>query len=171
LNILNYVLKLKGLDQATMIAGFLLANSADNLSYVDEVKVLTPFSICLKKNQLHPKFHTGESRAEAVALAEKELTENKLKSDAWAFAREGTFDEEGQLVHTISISAWARGMQKPVFFIQRFERIPRFRLIAEPIIGVDGVIVDAEQSKPILINLRKGVALHEDGGSKWSSWH
>ena len=38
------------------LAGYLLAHSATNLSLVEEVKVLTPFSLCLKNGQLHTQF-------------------------------------------------------------------------------------------------------------------
>ena len=162
---------LKGRDQAAMIAGYLLANSANLLSYIDEVKVLTPFSIGFKKNQFHTKFHTGKSQAEAVASAKEELTANESKFDAWAFAREGTLEESGHPVHTISVSAWSIGMREPVIFIQRFERAPRFRLIADQLVGIDGVILDIEMSKPIIIILLKGISLHEEGWSKWGVWH
>ena len=162
---------LRGRDQAAMLAGYLLANSADHLSYVDEVNVLTPFSIGFKKNQFHPKFHTGKSQAEAVASAKEELTENESKYDAWAFAREGTLEENEQPVHTISVSAWSIGIREPVIFIQRFERAPRFRLIADPFVGVNGVILDMEMSKPIIVILLKGISKHEEGGHKWSAWH
>lgn len=171
MNILDHVLQLNGVDQAVMIAGYLLANSADNLSYIDEVKVLTPFTICLKNGQFHPKFYTGNSQAESIAAAKQELTANKSKYDAWALAREGTLDVTGHSIHTISVSAWAIGMQEPIVFIQRFARVPRFRLIDVPIVGLEGSIVGIEQSKPMLSVLLKGVSLHEDGGLKWGSWH
>ena len=171
MNIIDHVQMLKGIDQAVTLAGFLLANSADNLSYIDEVKVLTPFSICFKKNQFHPKFHTGKSQAEAVTEATKELIENKSKCDAWAFAREGVSKENGQPSYAILVYAWSKGMHNPVLIIQSFVRVPIFRLDGAPIVGVDGVAVSAEESKPILNFLQKGIYLHEDGGSKWDTWH
>lgn len=171
MNILSQVLMLKGIDQAAMVAGFLLANSADNLSYVDEVKVLTPISICLKNDQFHPKLHTGKSQTEAVVLAKEELAANQSKCDSWAFAREGVLDEKGLQIHTISVSAWSTGMNEPVVFIQRFARTPKFRLDGEPIIGIAEIMLDTGKASSMLNVLRKGISLHEDGGPKWDSWH
>ncbi|MFA5985535.1 MAG: hypothetical protein WC782_16070 [Methylococcaceae bacterium] len=160
------------LDQAVLLAGYLLAHSALNLSYINEVKVLTPFSICLKNGQLQSKFHKGTNQAEAVALAKDELKLNQSKCDAWAFAREGTLEENGRLTNTLSVSSWSAGMQEPIVLVQRFEREPKFKLINDPIIGVDGAIaINSEQSKNILSLLYKGISQHEDGGLLWSSWH
>ena len=171
MNIIDHLLVLNGLDQATMIAGFLLAHSANNLSYIDEVKVLTPTSICLKNKQLHPKFYTGKSHKDAVDNAKKELATNNSKCDAWAFASEGNLDADGQQIPAISVSAWSRGLTESVIFIQPFARIPRFKIEGEPIIGINGVGLNAQQSKPILIVLKKGISLHEDAGPKWDSWN
>lgn len=159
------------LDQAVLLAGYLLAHSSMNLSFVDEVKVLTPFSLCLRGGELHTKFHTGKSQAEAVAAAKQELAANRDKCDAWAFAREGRLDENEQVTQTVSVSAWSSGMEDSVAFVQRFRRSPQFKLIGDPIVAVDGVIFDSTKSKPILAVLRTGISRHEDGGPKWDSWH
>ena len=159
------------LDQAILLAGYLLAHSADNLSFVDEVKVLTPFSICLRGGELHTKFHTGKTQAEAVAVAKQELAANQEKCDAWAFAREGRLEESAQMRYTLSVSAWSTGMGNPVVFVQRFARSPTFKLLGEPLVGVEGVILDAAQAKSILTVLREGISRHEDGGPKWDSWY
>ena len=159
------------LDQAILLAGYLLAHSAENLSYVDEVKVLAPFSICFRGGELHTKFHTGKTQAEAVATAKQELAANHDKCDAWAFAREGRLDENEQITQTLSVSAWSSGMRDSVAFIQRFIRSPKFKLIGEPIVAVDGVILEATKSEPVLAVLRTGISRHLDGGPKWDSWH
>jgi hypothetical protein len=159
------------LDQAVLLAGYLLAHSSMNLSFVDEVKVLTPFSLCLRGGELHTKFHTGKSQAEAVAAAKQELAANRDKCDAGAFAREGRLDENDQVSQTVSVSAWSSGMEDSVAFVQRFRRSPQFKLIGDPMVAVDGVILDSTKSKPILAVLRTGISRHEDGGPKWDSWH
>lgn len=56
------------LDQAILLAGYLLAHSADNLSYIYEVRVLTPFSICLRDGEFHTKFHTGKTQADLIII-------------------------------------------------------------------------------------------------------
>ena len=159
------------LDQAVLLAGYLLAHSFMNLSFVDEVKVLTPFSICVRGGELHTKFHKGKSQAEAVATAKQELAANQDKCDAWAFAREGRLDENDEVTQTVSVSAWSTGMGDSVVFIQRFRRSPKFQLIEDPMVGVDGVILDSAKAKPILAILCTGISRHEDGGPKWDSWH
>jgi hypothetical protein len=159
------------LDQAVLLGGYLLAHCAQNLSFVDEVKVLTPFSISLKDGKLHTKFHSGKTQAEAVATAKQELEANKTNCDAWAFAREGRFDDNGRSVETLSVSAWSTGMGESVIFIQRFERSPTFKLVGDPWIGIDDHVLDDANAKPILVILRKGISQHNDAGPKWDSWH
>lgn len=159
------------LDQAILLAGYLLAHSAENLSFVDEVKVLTPFSICLRGGELNTKFHTGKTQAEAVAAAKQELAANLDKCDAWAFAREGRLDENDQVTQTLSVSAWSSGMENTVVFVQRFVRLPKFKLIGMPMVAVDGVILEPAKSEPVLAVLRTGISRHQDGGPKWDSWH
>lgn len=159
------------IEQALFWGGFLLAHSADNLSYIDEVKVLTPFSICFKAGEIHTQFHTGRTQAEAIAKAKDDLGANSAQCEAWAFAREGRLDENGKHLATLSVSAWATGMKTPIDIIQRFERSPRFRLIEEPWLALDGKILDSTESPPLLTVLRHGISRHEDGGPKWDSWH
>jgi hypothetical protein len=159
------------LDQAVLLAGYLLAHSSMNLSFIDEVKVLTPISICLRGGELHTKFHTGKSQAQAIATAKQELAANQDKWDAWAFAREGSLDENDEITQTLSVSAWSSGMGDSVIFIQCFRRSPKFKLIGDPIVGFNGEVLDSAKSKPILAVLRTGISRHEDGGPKWASWH
>lgn len=159
------------LDQAILLAGYLLAHSAENLSYVDEVKILTPFSICLRGKELHTKFHTGKTQAEAIETAKQELAANHDKCDAWAFAREGRLDENNEVTQTLSISAWSTGMKDSAVFIQRFTRSPKFKLIGEPMVAIDGVVLESTKLGPVLAVLRTGISRHQDGGPKWDSWH
>jgi len=145
--------------------------SADNLSYVDEVKILAPFSICLKNGEPLTKFHTGKTQTDAIMLAKEELKLNQNKCDAWAFTREGVMEENGKNISTVSVSGWSEGMESPVDFVQRFERTPVYRLLGDPLVIVNGVVLGNEEAKPILATFEKGILSHEDAGPKWKSWH
>lgn len=159
------------LDPAVLLAGLLMAHSAFNLSFVDEVKTLTPISFCMKNGRLDPKFHEGTTQANAVAAAKTELLASQAQCDAWAFAREGVMQEDGHVVHTLTVSSWSTGMKSPVDFVQRFERVPRFKLDGEPLVASDGVILIGPQAEQTVALLRKGIAKHPDGGSRWDTWH
>jgi hypothetical protein len=158
-------------DPAVLLAGYLMAHSAFNLSFVDEVKTLTPMSLCAKDGKLSPKFHTGTTQADAVSAAKLELSTNQAQCDSWAFAREGVMQEDGHDVHTLAVSSWSSGMKEPVDFVQRFERAPRFKLVGEPLAASGGVILIGPQSEQMIVLLRKGIAKHPDGGNRWDAWH
>ncbi|WP_434515850.1 hypothetical protein AB6Q56_04005 [Dechloromonas sp. ARDL1] len=158
-------------DQAVLLAGYLLAHSAANLSFVEEVKVLTPFSICLRNGQLYTKFHTGKTQAEAVVNAKEELSVNAAKCDAWAFTREGRMEEEGRTTMSLAVSAWANGMNEQIVFIQRFSRAPKFRLNGSPTVAIGERLLESSESEPLLTVLRTGISRHEEGGPQWNSWY
>lgn len=158
------------LDQAVLLAGFHLAHSANNLSYVDEVKVLTPTSIDIRDGKYHVNLHSGKTQAEAVAKAKQELTINRADYDSWAFAREGTLEEDAEVASTLGVSAWARGMEDQVVIVQRFVRKPQLQLVGVPMVALGSLLLAPEAEQPILELLRRGVSLHPDGGPKWESW-
>lgn len=159
------------LDQAILLAGYLLAHSAENLAHVDEVKVLTPISICVRDGKLSAKFHKGRTQAEAVEQAKHELSTNIDKCDAWAFAREGTIMDTLPVKSTLSVSAWASGMTQKLVAIQRFSRSPKFRLLGETIVALDDQVLDGSQKIDMLAKLRTGISQHDVGGPKWDTWH
>ena len=158
------------LEPSVLLAGYLMAHSAFNLSFIDEVKVLAPFSLCVKDGAFHTKFHTAPSQSQAISAAKKELMENQNRCTSWALAREGWFEENGRRMSALVVTAWSEGMPYHADYVQQFERTPKFRLIGAPTIAVQGLELTGVALEQARTTLLKGVAKHEDGGRLWESW-
>ena len=79
-------------------------------------------------------------------------------------------EEDSEIKSTLSVSAWAKGMEDQVVFIQVFTRSPHFHLIDEAMVAYKGEILPQSAARPHLDLLRSGIAQHPDGGPKCDTW-
>ncbi len=93
-------------------------------------------------------------------------------SDAWAFAREGSFREGQERTDVLVIDFWAKGMKEPVTLIQKFERYTkhgRFKILGEPMVSLGGKVLPTFTDSA-RAQLRRGIQHHSHVAPLWDTW-
>src|SRR5689334_1387184 len=101
-------------ESAVLLAGFVLAHAVWSVSDLPKGDLLVPLAIIEKNGQREVLRFEAETQAEAINEGKATLVKHQADADAWAFAREGQFKEDGKYVDVISVDAWAKGMAAPI---------------------------------------------------------
>jgi hypothetical protein len=159
-------------DAAVSLAGFALAHAAWSVSDLPEGELLVPLGVIEKagKRELH-RFE-AETQEQAIANGKAEMDRLSAKVDAWAFAREGQFNEGNGYVDVISVDAWARGMMAPISFVQKFQPFAsgKFSLLGDPCVVIDGNSQEPSASGDLIAKLNRGIQSHPKAAELWSEW-
>jgi hypothetical protein len=159
-------------ESLLMLAGFVFAHATWSVSDLPEGELLVPLVIVENRGQRQLMRFEAETQAEAIAAGKAALAERGNEFDAWAFAREGQFKENGAYVDVLTIEAKTKDMKDPVVFIQRFQPYAKgkFKLIGEPIVALGGEVVSDDQAAELIARLRRGISTHKQAAELWPSW-
>jgi hypothetical protein len=157
-------------ESALLLGGFALAHACWSIS--DEPTLLCPLAIVEKNCQRELLRFEADTQVAAIANG-KEVLVSLKDADAWAFAREGLFNEGDKKTDVISREVWAKGSSETVILIQRFEPFvsrKHFRLIGEPEVSVKGILQDKAWAEAVLTTINKGVMQHSKVAPLWAGW-
>ena len=161
-----------GPTAAASLAGFVLAHAAWSVSDLAEGELLVPLAMTEKAGQR--ELHRFEAETQEQAIANGKTAMGKLSGtvDAWAFAREGQFDEGSGHVDVISIDAWAKGMTASLSFVQKFRPFAsgKFELLGDPLVVIDGEFQNPSASSDLLTKLNRAIQSHPKAAEYWSEW-
>jgi hypothetical protein len=160
-------------DAAALLAGFVLAHAAWSASDLPRGELVAPLAIVEQNGERELHRFEAPTQAEAVARGKKAMTDATARADAWAFAREGPFNREGQKVDMLVVDFWAKGMASPATIMQQFEPFTtggRFKIIGEPLLVLDGQPQTDGAAQAVIARLREGIRSHPKVASLWDSW-
>jgi hypothetical protein len=154
------------------LTGFVFAHATWSLSDLPQGECLVPLAVVEKAGQRQLIRFEAESQEEAIANGKATLAEHEEELDAWAFAREGRMQEDGEYVDVLTVEAKACGGEPTIVFVQRFQPFAsgRFRLIGAPLVLVGGAAVAPTEAAEMLRYLMLGVQSHSKAASYWPEW-
>lgn len=161
---------------APTLAGFVLAHAAWNVSDAAHGELLCPLAVVEQpggeRRLLRFEADTQEA---AIAAGKSVMSEAVASAVAWAFAREGTWRPVGasEPQDVLTIDFWARGMRGAASLVQPFERCTRggrFRLLGDPMLVVEGLVVEQDTARASLEAVGAGVMTHPKAAELWQSW-
>lgn len=157
-----------------LLAGFVLAHALWSVCDVPKGELLVPLAVIETKEGRH--LHRFEANTQEEAIAKGKAYVNSLGPEVstWAFAREGLMPEGTGKVDVISVDVWAKGMEKPITLIQRFEPYAKrqhFRVIGKPEVAINSVVQDSKTVQNIVDTVEKGVLGHSKVKPLWAEWH
>ncbi len=158
-------------DSAFLLAGFVLAHAAWSIS--DTSDLLVPLAVVERNGQRKILRFEATTQEEAIAQGKAQMASLSTDVDAWAFAREGLFDERADKVDVISVDIGAKGNVQRVTLFQRFEPYAKrhhFRLLGDTSVVIDGQIQDSATVKDLVLIVRNGVSQHSKVAPLWESW-
>ena len=159
-------------ESALLLAGFVLAHAAWSIS--DSPDLLVPLAIVERNGQREIMRFEADTQEEAITHGKARMAALGTEVEAWAFAREGLFNEKAGKVDVISVDLGARGSNKRVTLIQRFEPYSKrqhFRLLGDPQIIIGGQLQDSAKVKDMLATVQRGVSQHSKAAPLWEDWH
>ncbi|MEO7418462.1 MAG: hypothetical protein ABI163_15485 [Thermoanaerobaculia bacterium] len=169
-------------DAGLLLAGFVLAHAAWNVSDLPKGELLVPLAIVERGKKRELIRFEADTQEAAIGKGKAMMAELGTSVDAWAFARDGLLrdPETGGAVDVLIIDFWAKGMESPANLIQRYEPFAKrrkfrlfgkeFRLLGEPMVSIDGVALQPRDSKPLLEVILRGIQQHSKVAPLWSNW-
>ncbi len=160
-------------ESVLLLAGFVLAHAAWNVSDLPAGDLLVPLAIIERNGQRQLKRFEAETQDEAISEAKETLHNMKGTVDARAFAREGLLNEDDAKVDVLSVTFWAKGMKEEAAFVQQFEpngRRGKFRLIGKPMVIIGGVEQTGKKAAAVIAAVMKGVSQHSKVQPMWAGW-
>lgn len=159
-------------DSLVLLAGFVLAHAAWSVSDLPKGELLTPLAVVEKGGQRQILRFEAETQEQAIAEAKATLAKRQGQLDAWAFAREGLMAEGPGTVDVLTIDAWAKGMTRPITFVQKFQPYSSgaFRIRGDAVVVVDGKALTGTEATKLVRTLYGGVSGHAKAGPLWQGW-
>jgi hypothetical protein len=161
---------------ALLIAGFALAHAAWSVSDLSETELLVPLAVVERSGQRHLARFEAATQEAAIARGKAAMAADN-ESEAWAFAREGTWraKNDAPSQDVLVVSFWARGMQRPASLVQPFRRAVDsahpFQLIGAPwVLGADGHQLSDVQAEAARKLLLQGAMSHSAVAPLWATW-
>ena len=159
-------------ETALLLAGFVLAHASWSIS--DTPELLVPLAVVQTNGERQLMRFEADTQEEAITHGKAKMASLGSSVDAWALAREGMFNENGQKVDVILVDPGGKGVEHRVTLIQRFEPYSKrhhFRLIGEPELIIDGHWQDSAKVKDDLATVRRGILEHPKVAPLWTDWH
>ena len=161
---------------ALLIAGFALAHAAWSVSDLPESELLVPLAVVEQGGQRHLARFEAATQEAAIARGKAAMA-NDHESEAWAFAREGTWRSKNGAPSqdVLVVSFWARGMRASATLVQPFQRAAGarhpFQLIGAPwVMDADGHQLRDVQAEAARKWLLQGVMSHSAVAPLWATW-
>ena len=159
---------------ALLLAGFVLAHAAWNVSDLPKGDLLVPMAMVEKGGQRQLIRYEAETQEKAIAKGKAEMAGLGPDVEAWAFARDGVLrGTDGSTVDVLTIDLWAKGMKSPAQLIQRYEPFAQrshFQLLGDPMVMVDGRALEPKDAKALLEIVLRGVQQHPKAAALWQGW-
>jgi hypothetical protein len=159
-------------DALVLLAGFVLAHAAWSVSDLPKGERLIPLAIVEKGGQRQLLRFEAPTQEQAIAEGKTALARRQADADAWSFAREGVMTEKAGRVDILTIDAWAKGMVRPVSFVQRFSPYASgaFRIREDALVIVDGKALEGAEAARLVQRLYDGAQQHPRIGQLWQGW-
>jgi hypothetical protein len=160
-------------ESAVLLAGFVLAHAVWSVSDLPKGELLVPLAIIEKSGQRELLRFEAETQVQAINNGKAAVAKRQADADAWAFAREGQFKEGDKYVDVISVDVWAKGMDAPMTFVQRFQPFAsgEFKLLGEAWVVIDGKVQTGTVSDQLIAQLNRGIQSHSKAAKLWPEWH
>ena len=158
-------------DSVVLLAGFVLAHAAWSVSDLPKGG-LVPLAVIETGGQRQLLRFEAQTQEQSIAEAKATLTKRQGQLDAWAFVREGLMPDGTGKVDVLTVDAWARGMTRPITFVQKFSPYSSgaFRIKGDAIVVVDGKLVEGAEAARLVKRLYEGVSQHPKAGQLWHGW-
>jgi hypothetical protein len=161
-------------ESAARFGGFVMAHAALIASELVDGELVCPFAVVTKGENREVLNFEADTQAEAVEKGKASLLEFNDHVDLWALAREGlqSHPDSPHKTDVLLVSAWARGMQKPLNLIQAFApaHAGGFALLGELEILNDTEVLPLESQAALLVHARAGIGSHPRN-VPWVAWH
>ena len=159
-------------DSLILLAGFVLAHAAWSVSDLPKGELLVPLAVVEKNGQRQLLRFEAQTQALAIAEGKTTLTNRQAQLDAWAFGREGLMPEGPGKVDVLTVDAWAKGMARPITFVQRFSPYSSgaFGIKGDAMVVVDGKVLEGTEAARVVRRLYDGVLQHPKAGQLWQGW-
>ncbi|HQP31848.1 MAG TPA: hypothetical protein PLB81_11020 [Deltaproteobacteria bacterium] len=159
-------------EEANMLAGFVLAHAAWNVSDLPPGVPLVPLALCVEGSERKLFRFEAETQEQAIAMGKEFVAKQQASASAWAFARVELMDTVSGKKDAIFVDAWAAGMGEPIRYIQPFQPYASgaFKLLGAAIPVVAGAMLSPAQSEPYLAVLYQGVFSHAKAAGLWALW-
>jgi hypothetical protein len=159
-------------DSVALLAGFVLAHAAWSVSDLPKGELLVPLAVVETGGQRQLLRFQAQTQEQSIAEGKATLTKRQGQLDAWAFVREGLMPDGTGKVDVLTVDAWARGMTRPITFVQKFSPYSSgaFRIRGDAIVIVDGKLVEGAEATGLVRRLYEGVSQHPKAGQLWSGW-
>ena len=160
-------------DSLVLLAGFVLAHAAWSVSDLPKGELLVPLAVVEKDGQRQVLRFEAATQEEAIARGKATLARRQAELDAWAFAREGLLRDKSGKVDVLTVDAWAKGLPRPVSFVQRFTPAATgaFRVTGDAMVIVDGKALTEAEAVGLVKMLYAGALQHPRAGPFWPRWH
>ncbi len=161
-------------ENGLLLAGFVLAHALWSVSDLPKQELLVPLAIVETSQGRQLLRFEAATQEEAIAKGKAHVSKLGADVTAWAFAREGLVPEGSGKVDVISVDVWAKGMDKPITIIQRFEPYANrqhFRVIGVPEVVVNGVVLEQSKAQETVEAILRGTLSHSKVAPLWAGWH
>ncbi len=159
-------------DSVALLAGFVLAHAAWSVSDLPKGELLVPLAVVETGGQRQLLRFQAQTQEQSIAEGKATLTKRQGQLDAWAFVREGLMPDGTGKVDVLTVDAWARGMTRPITFVQKFSPYSSgaFRIKGDAIVIVNGKLVEGAEATGLGRRLYEGVSQHPKAGQLWRGW-
>jgi len=159
-------------DSVVLLAGFVLAHAAWSVSDLPKGALLVPLAVIETRGQRQLLRFEAQTQEQSIAEAKATIATRQGQLDAWAFVREGLVPEGTGKVDVLTVDAWARGMTRPITFVQKFSPYSSgaFRIKGDASVVVDGKLVEGAEAARLAQRLYEGVSQHPKAGQLWHGW-
>jgi hypothetical protein len=159
-------------DSLVLLAGFVLAHAAWSVSDLPKGALLVPLAMVERNGQRQMLRFEAPTQEQAIAAGKTALAQRQPQVDAWAFARQGFITEGAGGVDVLSVDAWAKGMARPITFVQPFSPYSSgtFRIRGSAMAVVDGRALKGAEADRLVKKLYEGALQHPKAAPLWREW-
>ena len=159
-------------EAASLIAGFVLAHAAWNVSDLPQGDLLVPMALVEVGAERKLDRFVADTQEVAIQQGKEYVIKQQAAASSWAFAREGQMKTSTGQIDVLVVDAWEKGMKEPITYIQPFQPFSSgaFKLLGPAVPVVEGKMLSSEDSEPYLSTLYKGVSSHDKAAALWASW-
>jgi hypothetical protein len=155
------------------LVGFTLAHAALTASQLKDGAPLMPLAVVQREGKTRLTRFIGETQFDAITTGKAYMAQLAGTADAWAFARDGLWSNEGVAGDAISVDFWVRGMNNPATIVQLYEpvaRFPRFRLVGNPMLIAQGRVRTDDKAELTVATILQGVEANILAAPRWQGW-
>ncbi len=136
-------------DSLILLAGFVLAHAAWSVSDLPRGELLVPLAVVVEHGQRQLLRFEAQTQEQAIAEGKTTLANRQAQLDAWA-----------------------KGMGRPITFVQRFRPYSSgsFRITGDVLVVVDGKVLEGTEAARAVSRLYDGGRQRPKAGQLWQGW-